>query len=100
MNIILRDAFVELHSSDVMINLRKEFVERYKGHKMAVEVVLEGELLEQWKEYLKSKGRKVGRDGKGGRRRVDAWVDLEILELPARGGFEISKVRESKYFFH
>ena len=63
-------------------------------------LVAVGDCLEQWKEYLKSKGRKVGRDGKGGRRRVDAWVDLEILELPARGGFEISKVRESKYFFH
>ncbi|KAG8799771.1 DNA-directed RNA polymerase [Serendipita sp. 399] len=36
MSIAIRDAFVHLHSSQVLENLLKEFKERYKGYKLPV----------------------------------------------------------------
>ncbi|TPX65186.1 DNA-directed RNA polymerase [Spizellomyces sp. 'palustris'] len=100
MNEIIRNEFVTLHSGDIMTGLRNEFVDRYAGHKIPVEVILEGDQLWAWKLYLESKGRKAGIGPKTKVKKVTTWVDLEILPLPARGNFEIKQVKDSRYFFH
>src|SRR5579871_2286887 len=37
MNIVLREAFIKMHSGDLVEKLRNEFMERYKGHQYYVE---------------------------------------------------------------
>jgi len=32
MNVVLREAFIKMHSGNLVEKLREEFVERYKGH--------------------------------------------------------------------
>lgn len=34
MSDVIRDTFVRLHSQDILVRLRREFLERYKGHKV------------------------------------------------------------------
>nr|CAG8491107.1 12082_t:CDS:10 [Entrophospora candida] len=38
MNLIIRDQFIKLHEQPIMENLRKEFMERYKGYKVPVKL--------------------------------------------------------------
>lgn len=42
MSTILRDAFIELHSQDILGNLRRDFLERYVGHVVPVRRVPNG----------------------------------------------------------
>ncbi|KAI8823016.1 uncharacterized protein EV422DRAFT_523046 [Fimicolochytrium jonesii] len=104
MNEILRESFVRLHSGDLMKQLRTEFMDRYRGHKLPVEVTLSGEQAEEWKAWCDSKGYKSGVGKKmiknGKVKKIDTWVDLEFAPLPARGNFELEKVKDSKYFFN
>ncbi|KAI9097331.1 hypothetical protein DFS34DRAFT_621293 [Phlyctochytrium arcticum] len=97
MNHVLRNEFVTLHSGNLMETLRNEFIERYEGHKLSVEVTIPTDKLPEWKAYLQKKGRLTTKRVK---RKIQAWSDLEIAELPARGNFDIGRVRESQYFFH
>jgi DNA-directed RNA polymerase, mitochondrial len=32
MNVVLREAFIRMHSGDLVERLRSEFIERYRGH--------------------------------------------------------------------
>ncbi|KAJ3088432.1 DNA-directed RNA polymerase [Quaeritorhiza haematococci] len=57
MNRILREAFVRLHSQDVMMNLKNELMTRYRGYKYPVTVELSGEKLVRWMMYLRKTGR-------------------------------------------
>ncbi|KAJ3215046.1 DNA-directed RNA polymerase [Dinochytrium kinnereticum] len=104
MSSILRDAFVKLHTQNIMTKLRDEFRDRYKGHKYPVEVdITSQEHLMEWKKHLEATGRKSGAVGIGPRtqkRKVYTWVDLEIPELPERGDLDLEKVKDSPYFFH
>ncbi|KAM0786030.1 hypothetical protein ACM66B_006845 [Microbotryomycetes sp. NB124-2] len=42
MSVILRDTFIELHSSDILGKLRQEFIDRYDGHVVPVSKVPAG----------------------------------------------------------
>ncbi|KAK4048527.1 DNA-directed RNA polymerase [Microbotryomycetes sp. JL201] len=42
MSVILRDTFIELHSSDILGKLRQEFIDRYAGHVVPVSKVPAG----------------------------------------------------------
>ncbi|KDE05915.1 hypothetical protein MVLG_03728 [Microbotryum lychnidis-dioicae p1A1 Lamole] len=42
MSVMLREAFIELHSQDILGKLRQEFLERYKGHVIPVKRVPRG----------------------------------------------------------
>jgi DNA-directed RNA polymerase len=104
MSSILRDAFVKLHSRDIMNKLREELIDRYKGHKFPLVVEINGEdKLANWKARLEATGRSdmaktIGPKTK--KRKVATWVDLAIPPLPPRGDFDIQKVKDSPYFFH
>ncbi|KAJ3095817.1 DNA-directed RNA polymerase [Phlyctochytrium planicorne] len=104
MSTILRDAFVQLHSQEIMKKLRDEFLERYKSHKFAVSVEVTGEEnLAAWKAHLASTSREASAKTIGPkslRRKVQCWVDVPIPELPSRGQLDLSQVKESPYFFH
>ncbi|KAI8852994.1 hypothetical protein BC829DRAFT_414126 [Chytridium lagenaria] len=104
MSSILRDAFVKLHSQNIMVKLRDEFKERYGSHKHPVEFEITSlEHLLKWKEHLVATGRTSAAATIGlktVKRKVSSWVDLEIPELPERGELDLEKVKESPYFFH
>ncbi|BGP17999.1 hypothetical protein JCM10213_005038 [Rhodosporidiobolus nylandii] len=42
MSVILREAFIELHSQDILGRLRQEFIERYTGHVVPVSKIPKG----------------------------------------------------------
>ncbi|KAJ3112207.1 DNA-directed RNA polymerase [Phlyctochytrium bullatum] len=104
MSTILRDAFVRLHSQNILHRLREEFLERYRDHKVQIEVEITGtDALSKWKAHLERTGRsKAARTigPKTSRRKVSAWIDLEIPELPPRGQLDLAQVKDSPYFFH
>ncbi|KAI8912213.1 hypothetical protein DFJ77DRAFT_542011 [Powellomyces hirtus] len=101
MNNILRDAFVRLHSKDLMAQLRNEFIDRYKGHKVPVEVTLDTrEQQDEWHAWGESKGFKVIRSKVFRKKKITTWVDVEFAPLPARGSFKIEQVKDSQYFFN
>ncbi|EGF79316.1 hypothetical protein BATDEDRAFT_35464 [Batrachochytrium dendrobatidis JAM81] len=97
MNKILREAFVRLHSENIMIRLREELIERYKTQKVMVKVPIKGDRnVEMWNQHLLATGRKQKKKESS----VVAWVDIAFDELPKRGAFDIQQVRDSIYFFH
>jgi DNA-directed RNA polymerase len=57
MNIILREAFVKLHSNDIMAGLKTEFEERYKGFRTLATIPADSECAQEIKvirkEYCK-----------------------------------------------
>ena len=104
MNNILREAFVKLHSEDIMKRLRDEFVERYQGYKHIVTVKIKGQReLTKWKEWLVATGRTEEAQSitdKSRVRNVKVFLDIQIPPLPPKGEFDITKVKASRYFFH
>ncbi|CAB16197.2 DNA-directed RNA polymerase, mitochondrial [Schizosaccharomyces pombe] len=81
MNSLLREAFVLLHSNNIMERLKQEFEERYKGFLVSKKAIKAND------EDLKAKfGNK-------------SYIPLEFPPLPARGALDLKKVLESKYFF-
>ncbi|KAI8924501.1 hypothetical protein BC831DRAFT_465326 [Entophlyctis helioformis] len=97
MNSILREAFVRLHSENIMERLRNELLARYQTHKLMVRVpIKEKQHVEQWNKYLVSEGRAPVKRSTT----VIAWVDLALSDLPVRGEFDVRQVINSQYFFH
>ncbi|KAJ1344025.1 hypothetical protein BSLG_001165 [Batrachochytrium salamandrivorans] len=97
MNKILREAFVRLHSEDIMVRLRDELMARYKSHKVMIKVpVTREEDIERWNRHLVATGRRSRKKSSN----VTAWVDLQLADIPKRGSFDIHNVRNSTYFFH
>ncbi|KAJ3164423.1 DNA-directed RNA polymerase [Geranomyces variabilis] len=101
MNSILRESFVQLHSNDLMKALRDEFVDRYKGHKIPVAVILDTqEKQDEWRKWCGENGIKHGLSKTFKKKRIVTWVDVEFAPVPARGTFKVEQVMDSKYFFH
>ncbi|KAI8809178.1 hypothetical protein BJ742DRAFT_708766 [Cladochytrium replicatum] len=96
MSNLLRQAFIAIHSQNLMERLRDEFVARYKTHKIPVIVELGGKHIKEM-----NLGACVGQRKRRRRRaRVTSWVNFDIPPLPPRGSFDIQVVRNSPYFFH
>ncbi|KAL2918417.1 DNA-directed RNA polymerase [Polyrhizophydium stewartii] len=97
MNTILREAFVRLHTENIMDRLRDELLSRYGSHKIMVKVKLTKKSdIERFGQYLVANGRAQ----EARKRTFIAWVDLTLADLPKRGEFDIQLVRNSQYFFH
>ena len=93
---ILREAFVRLHSEEILERLRNELLERYANNKISVNVKLSGaDTMKVWNEHRKSQGKKAVKSCL-----VRAWVGLKFDPIPERGKFDIARVRNSQYFFH
>ncbi|KAL1587965.1 hypothetical protein WHR41_03139 [Cladosporium halotolerans] len=46
------------------------------------------------------KGRTTSRSGKTYDRKLYVWLPLTFPEVPAKGDFDVKRLRQSKYFFH
>jgi DNA-directed RNA polymerase, mitochondrial len=82
MNVVLREAFVRIHSTDLIRQLRDEFTERYKGHyffedkiKVAADTVDASDL----DVYEGPNGKVITR-----RRQGTAWKPLEFPPIPEK----------------
>lgn len=97
MNTILREAFVQLHSQDILNRLRKEFYTRYSEMRIPVSVKIPKENIEQWNAYLESTGSKrINVKSKV----IVAFPSFSLPPLPPRGELNVNVVRDSTYFFH
>ena len=89
MNKILREAFIQLHSQDLIANLSQEFNARFSTHKIPTAITLTAEQSRRWKMY------------KGvSSTRVLSYRPFYLPPVPKRGDLDITLVRDSKYFFH
>ena len=94
----LRDAFIRLHSEDIMGRLKSELEERYSTHRLLVKIeIKDAQQSEEIAQFLKSQGKRAH-----ARRikTVQAWVPLVLDMLPPRGSFSIDSVKDAPYFFH
>jgi DNA-directed RNA polymerase len=80
---LLREAFVELYSQPILETLKKSLEERFCVKTVGNQIVL----------------RNISRGKKGAKLKSDA-SNGQFPPIPVRGNFNISKVAESKYFFH
>ena len=108
MNVVLRDAFVGMHSIDLIGQLRDEFIERYKGHyffekqiKVDAHTVDASDL-----DVYQGPNGQIIRKRKSG----TAWKPLEFPPIPekvrllylnanVKGDFDVNRLKESTYFF-
>ncbi len=95
MSRILREAFVRLHSKNIMERLRDELMARFGDHRLLVKVDVTNENKAQFDKVNKKLKTK-----KYSRKQVQVWVPFELPALPERGSFQVSQVRHSTYFFH
>jgi DNA-directed RNA polymerase len=96
MNSILRNAFVRLHSEDIMKKLRDEFLERYASHKIPLRLEIKSEAdRAKLSEYFKRIGKKTRNF-----RFIQTWTDFKLPDLPQKGQLDLESVKNSKYFFH
>ncbi|KAI9358928.1 hypothetical protein DFJ73DRAFT_135909 [Zopfochytrium polystomum] len=100
MSVILRESFIKLHSMNVMDRLRDELSDRYRGHKIPVEITVPETKVGGWRSHLESSGQMEPGSAKRVKRKMHTWVDLEIPPLPPKGDFDITEVMSSPYFFH
>jgi len=97
---VLREAFIRLHSEDLMIRLRNELIERYKDHQIPATIHLEGEELDNFRAYSKSIQETTGARRAPTKKFIQTFVDLVIEPLPEKGGLDIEVIKKSLYFFH
>ncbi|KAJ3022181.1 DNA-directed RNA polymerase [Thoreauomyces humboldtii] len=103
MNTALRDAFVRLHSRDLMRELRQEFIKSYAEYKVRVRVHLRSQKdADEWHSWCIGNSFDSGLLAENRVRpgSISSWVDVSFPPLPIRGNFNIEQVRDSKYFFN
>ncbi|EEB07890.1 RNA polymerase [Schizosaccharomyces japonicus yFS275] len=89
LNGLLREAFVELHSRDILGDLKREFEDRYKNHYVHNHYPVDSPAGQ----YLLQQGATAKRSV------VKGWAPLTFPEVPERGTFDIRSVLHSQYFF-
>lgn len=96
----IRNCFVELHERDIMGDLKDEFEARHRGNKYPVSIKLSEEDKEVWRKHLVATGKRKEENKVKIKENWVVWVDLTFPRLPKLGNFDISQVKDSKYFFH
>ena len=96
MSAILREAFVKLHSKNIMERLMDELVSRFSQHRILTNIPLKAGDLPKYEKITKSLGLKFAKNKKS----IDIWVPFEVPPLPKRGSFDVQNVLHSQYFFH
>jgi DNA-directed RNA polymerase len=96
MSELLRDAFIRLHSKNIMERLQEELYSRFGNHRLLVPVQIKTvKEKELWETVCRKLGRKHRKIGK-----VDVWVPFMLPPLPEKGEFQVQEVKHSQYFFH
>jgi DNA-directed RNA polymerase len=86
MSYLLREAFIRLHSKNIIERLEQELYCRFGEHRIQISVPVS---KQQW-EVL----------GRKGPSKLLVWVPFRVPPRPERGEFQVSQVRHSTYFFH
>ena len=98
MSRLLREAFIQLHSQDIMQRLEREFYTRYGEMRVPTTIVIKDpQQIQVWNEYLVKNGRK-GTKTKS--KTIKTYVKFSLPPLPKRGDFNVEMIRNSTYFFH
>jgi DNA-directed RNA polymerase len=82
MNVVLREAFVRMHSNDLIGQLRDEFTERYKGHYVFEDKIkIDADTVDasDLDVYEGPNGQVITR-----RRSGTAWKPIEFPPIPAK----------------
>ncbi|WFC99983.1 DNA-directed RNA polymerase [Malassezia yamatoensis] len=113
MSDIIRDTFVRLHSQDILVRLRNEFLERYKGYKIPTSSLTKASMVRAERELREAEANAdavasdadspTANDPKQRRRRANEpkFVDLaDVLPaIPEKGNFDVNEIKRSLYFF-
>jgi DNA-directed RNA polymerase len=97
MSTILREEFVRLHGQPLLQCLQTEFEARYSKHYIPAIIPIPPEMSADIVKTLKALGL---RKNSAKISSIKAWIPLVFDDPPVRGSFDISVVRDSKYFFH
>lgn len=110
MSDIIRDTFVRLHSQDILVRLRNEFLERYKGYKIPASSLTKASMMRSERELREAQEHEDDAEDAEGeskprRRRANGdenkFYDLaEVLPaIPEKGNFDVNEIKRSLYFF-
>ena len=114
MSDVIRDTFVRLHSQDILVRLRNEFLERYKGYKIPASSLTKASMMRSERELREAQENDTGdeehdadadADAKPRRRRGSSeehkFYDLaDVLPpIPEKGNFDVNEIKRSLYFF-
>mgnify|MGYP002713930343 FL=1 len=126
MSDVIRDTFVRLHSQDILVRLRDEFLQRYKGYKIPAASLTRASMLRSDREALdaaeaaeaeaaEAEAEVEGDDEDDAalappprRRRQrrsdpDAPLFYELADvlppIPKKGDFDVNEIKRSLYFF-
>ncbi|PWN33314.1 DNA/RNA polymerase [Meira miltonrushii] len=105
MSEIIRDTFIQLHSTDILTHLRDEFISRYKNHYVpvsSIKRILMGdkemrELVEAAREAQKDEVSNDDEDAVHSQNFVK--LSAILPPIPQKGNFDVREIRESQYFF-
>jgi DNA-directed RNA polymerase len=96
MSELLRDAFIRLHSKNIMERLHEELYSRFGQNRINIPIQISTkEQKELWEEVCRRLGKKSRKVSK-----INVWVPFTLPPLPEKGAFEVQEVRHSPYFFH
>ncbi|WFC97261.1 DNA-directed RNA polymerase [Malassezia brasiliensis] len=115
MSDVIRDTFVRLHSQDILVRLRNEFLERYKGYKIPASSLTKASMMRSERELREAAAHDDAADDatddadeseRKPRRRRAAGDEHKFYDLadvlppiPEKGNFDVNEIKRSLYFF-
>lgn len=111
MSDVIRDTFVRLHSQDILVRLRNEFLERYKGYRIPASSLTKASMLRSERELheaqeAEEEAEDADDEPKPRRRRANGSVENKFYDLaevlpaiPEKGNFDVNEIKRSLYFF-
>lgn len=120
MSDIIRDTFVRLHSQDILVRLRDEFLQRYKGYKVPASSLVNGAKIryeprteeDENDEDDEDMSNEMEEDNfsmedtpfilrRPSEPDSQGFYDLADLlpPIPKKGSFDVSEIKRSLYFF-
>lgn len=104
MSEIIRDTFIQLHSTDILTHLRDEFISRYQDHYVPVSsikrIMMRDEQIRDLVDAAKKAQKDEGSDEEDLLQSTN-FVKLSAIlpRIPQKGDFDVREIRESQYFF-
>ncbi|PKI83694.1 DNA-directed RNA polymerase [Malassezia vespertilionis] len=110
MSDVIRDTFVRLHSQDILVRLREEFLQRYKGYKIPLSSLTKASMLRSDRDAKKRDTEEVELEAQEITRHTrtsqDSALQAQFVDLadvlpaiPQKGDFDVNEIRRSLYFF-
>lgn len=109
---IIRDTFVRLHSQDILVRLRDEFLHRYKGYKVPASSLHYDAKSRSKRAAKAAESDEAENDeldtplditslNRSAKRDANGFYELADLlpPIPKKGDFDVSEIKRSLYFF-